>query len=185
MRKPCPSDNRGRREDRVLSAHPRPVCIGRKHTVVTTGGAGSSGLPCAMVLTVTSRGPGSFAPVIPEKLASQELDTSVGVSGPHDFAVRISLARLATLPASTASRPAFVTTRAPLLPRRDGAENTQFLLFRKRNIRASRTGNPNRIESPQQISICAHAIWQRKSPQSEAIVRKIEQILPVGRIGLQ
>jgi hypothetical protein len=28
-----------------------PVCIGRKHTVVTTGGAGSSGLPCAMALT--------------------------------------------------------------------------------------------------------------------------------------
>jgi hypothetical protein len=28
------------------------VCIGRKHTVVTTGGARSTGLPCAMVLTV-------------------------------------------------------------------------------------------------------------------------------------
>jgi hypothetical protein len=72
------------------SSHPRPVCIGRKHTVVTTGGAGS-GLPCAMVLTVTScspRGPGSLAPVIPEKLASQELSASVGAPGPHDFAVR-------------------------------------------------------------------------------------------------
>src|SRR4029077_13024002 len=46
-----PSEKRGRRESRVLSSHPRPVCIGRKHTVVTTGGAGSSGLPCAMVLT--------------------------------------------------------------------------------------------------------------------------------------
>jgi hypothetical protein len=29
-----------------------------------------------------------FATVIPEKLASQELDASVGASGPHDFAVR-------------------------------------------------------------------------------------------------
>src|SRR6266576_2894921 len=49
----CPSKDRGRREGRVLGSHPWPVCIGRKHTVVTTGGAGSSGLPCAMVLTVS------------------------------------------------------------------------------------------------------------------------------------
>jgi hypothetical protein len=42
-------------------------------------------------------------------LYPQELDTSVGVSGPHDFAVRVSVVRLATHPASTASRPAFVT----------------------------------------------------------------------------
>ena len=32
--------------------------------------------------------PGFLATVTPEKLASQELDTSVGVSGPHVFAVR-------------------------------------------------------------------------------------------------
>ena len=31
---------------------------------------------------------GFLATVIPEKLASQELDASVGASGPHDFAVR-------------------------------------------------------------------------------------------------
>ena len=29
-----------------------------------------------------------LATVAPEKLASQELDASVGASGPHDFAVR-------------------------------------------------------------------------------------------------
>ena len=46
-----------------------------------------------MVLTVSSElSPvtGFFATVIPEKLASQELDASIGASGPHDFAVRIS-----------------------------------------------------------------------------------------------
>src|ERR1700736_6083612 len=37
--------------------------------------------------------PGFLAPVTPEKLASQELDTSVGASGPHDFAVRLSAVR--------------------------------------------------------------------------------------------
>jgi hypothetical protein len=37
--------------------------------------------------------PGFLATVIPEKLASQELDTGVGVSGPHDFAVRFNTVR--------------------------------------------------------------------------------------------
>ncbi|MGZ3324124.1 MAG: hypothetical protein ACXU9C_24555, partial [Xanthobacteraceae bacterium] len=36
---------------------------------------------------------GFFATVAPEKLASQELDASIGASGPHDFAVRIRRAR--------------------------------------------------------------------------------------------
>jgi hypothetical protein len=45
----------------------------------------------------------------------RQLDTSVGVSGPHDFAVRVSAARLARAAASTASRPALVTlANAPL-----------------------------------------------------------------------
>jgi hypothetical protein len=37
--------------------------------------------------------PGFLATVTPEKLASQELDASVGASGPHDFAVRLSAVR--------------------------------------------------------------------------------------------
>jgi hypothetical protein len=56
---------------------------------------GTPGLPCAMVLTayfalspvtglVCHRHPQETC----KKLASRELDTSVGVSGPHDFAVR-------------------------------------------------------------------------------------------------
>src|SRR6266702_1729270 len=36
---------------------------------------------------------GSFATVIPEKLASQELDASTEASGPHDFAVRFRAVR--------------------------------------------------------------------------------------------
>jgi hypothetical protein len=52
-------------------------------------------------------GPGSFAPITPEKLASQELDTSVGASGPHGFAVRFKRARLQRhqRPPHPASRP--------------------------------------------------------------------------------
>jgi hypothetical protein len=43
--------------------------------------------------TVAPRRPGLFATVIGRLL--RQLDTSVGVSGPHDFAVRIGIARLA------------------------------------------------------------------------------------------
>src|SRR5271165_6062362 len=84
--------------------HPQPrvrlvvlVCT----RVFTAEAPETSGIPHAMVLrliTCSPRGPGSFAPVIPEKLASQELDASVGAPGPHAFAVRFSIARLATPP---------------------------------------------------------------------------------------
>jgi hypothetical protein len=47
---------------------------------------------------------GLIATVIPEKLASQELDASIGASGPHDFAVRVSAVRLRAPLASIASR---------------------------------------------------------------------------------
>ena len=66
--------------------------------------------------------------------------------------------------------------------RRDGGKKPQFLIIRKRNIWAWRTDNPDRIETLEKISIYARAIWQRKSRLSEAIVRKIELILPVGQI---
>ena len=48
--------------------------------------------------------PGFLATVAPEKLASQELDTSVGVSGPHDFAVHMQALSSLAPPVSTASR---------------------------------------------------------------------------------
>ena len=35
------------------AVHPQPVCIGSKHTVVTTGSTGTPGFPRAMVLTVS------------------------------------------------------------------------------------------------------------------------------------
>src|ERR1700736_2395828 len=56
----------------------------------------SPGIPRAMVYGLYRALPGEpgfLATVAPEKLASQELDTSVEVSGPHDFAVRLSAAR--------------------------------------------------------------------------------------------
>src|ERR1700686_3146883 len=49
--------------------------------------------------------PGFLATVAPEKLASQELDTSVGVSGPHAFSVRKKAPSSLAPLASTASPP--------------------------------------------------------------------------------
>ena len=53
----------------------------------------SPGIPRAMVYGLYRALPGEpgfLATVAPEKLASQELDTSVGVSGPHGFSVRLT-----------------------------------------------------------------------------------------------
>jgi hypothetical protein len=50
---------------------------------------------------------GFVATVIPEKLASHELDASIGAPGPHDFAVRISHARQSQL-----SRPPHLAARS-------------------------------------------------------------------------
>src|ERR1700716_110729 len=65
--------------------------------VVATVTPETPGIPRAMVysLLCAPRRSGSFATVTPEKLASQELDTSVEMSGPHDLAVRSNIARLA------------------------------------------------------------------------------------------
>ena len=72
------------------------ACEMKKHDeLVTTGTTPSTGIPCAMVLTVSF----VLAPVTGlfchRRLRNtfRKLDASVGASGPHDFAVRVSAAR--------------------------------------------------------------------------------------------
>jgi hypothetical protein len=96
-----PSTTRGRRESRVPVAPAASRAKVIKHTsVVTTGSPVSPGLPCAMVLTAYF----VLSPVTGlcchRRLRNcfRQLDASVGASGPHDFAVRASAARLAPLP---------------------------------------------------------------------------------------
>jgi hypothetical protein len=75
----------------------RKKAWGRNHR----GSAGSSGIPRAMALTVsfvlspgTCPGDRAFLPPSSrEASSSTQLDTSVGVPGPHDFAVRTSHVR--------------------------------------------------------------------------------------------
>jgi hypothetical protein len=58
-----------------------------------TGSARHSRTQWFTAYTALSPVTGFLATVIPEKRASQELDTSIGVSGPHGFAVRLSAVR--------------------------------------------------------------------------------------------
>ena len=92
--------------------HPQPrvrFVVGVCTRVFTAEAPETSGIPHAMVLRLISRsprGPGFHAPVIPEKLASQELGASVGASGPHDFTVsdlgvRLTQGRVHRIPLPT------------------------------------------------------------------------------------
>src|SRR3954453_21442144 len=56
-----------------------------------------------------------------QQVTTCQLDASVGASGPHDFAVRLSVRSSGDTLASTASRPAFVTIAIRPSVGRDGA----------------------------------------------------------------
>ena len=159
--------------------HPWSAC-NKKHAAEPQAQLKIPGLPCAMVLTAYSAlSPVTIAWLQPSSAKEfRGLSACFGAPGPHGLTVRARVSRL--LPRSRPPHPAstFVTTRTPLFDEAGRRKDTQFPVIRRRNFRAWPTENPNRIKSPQQISICAHAIWQRKSPVSEAIVGKIAQILP-------
>jgi hypothetical protein len=95
----------------------------KKHTsVVTTGTPKHSGIPRAMVLTVSF----ALSPVTGlfchRRFADNpaKLDTSVGVSGPHDFAVRHSFIRRLKPPRPSHPAPNVRDDReAPLLWEQD------------------------------------------------------------------
>src|SRR6202047_408771 len=106
-------ENRGRRECRARDApaasHANKKlayeCSHHGHTGITRHSPrnGFNSLYRALP------GDRAFLPPSPAKVASRKLDASVGASGPHDFAVRGSAPSSEAPPASTASRPAFVT----------------------------------------------------------------------------
>jgi hypothetical protein len=69
----------------------------KKQAAVTTGQAGSTGIPCAMVLRLIRALPGvpGLIATVALRDRRERLDLSVGRPGPHDFAVRRLAARLA------------------------------------------------------------------------------------------
>ena len=102
---------RGRRESRVRAA-PAVSCANmhkKTHTSIQVQRR-HPGLPCAMVYGLLRALPGErlfLPPSSARSFASRELDTSVGVSGPHGFTVRSSHARQSQL-----SRPPHPTARS-------------------------------------------------------------------------
>jgi hypothetical protein len=80
-----------------------------------------------------------IATIIPKKLASQELDASVGASGPHDFAVRNRIVRQRSTRVHRILCPTFVTmANAPLM----GTGRNQYAddLRQKKSEKFSRQG---------------------------------------------
>jgi len=102
---------RGRRESRVRAA-PAVSCANmhkKTHTSIQVQRR-HPGLPCTMGYGLLRALPGDRAflpPSSARSFASRELDTSVGVSGPHGFTVRSSHARQSQL-----SRPPHPTARS-------------------------------------------------------------------------
>ena len=62
----------------------------RKQAAVTTGSAASTGIPRTMALRLIRGLPGApgFLATIGRSTSGFDLDTSIGVSGHHDFTVR-------------------------------------------------------------------------------------------------
>ena len=138
--------NRGRRECRAPAAPAASHANESEHTsVVTTVTPETPGIPYTVVLTAYI----ALSPVTGlfchrrRRSCLRQLDASVGASGPHDFAVRSSAARLASPPRPPHPAPNVRDDRAtPLERRRDRIDIFLFLprgqaKFRKiRNIQA-------------------------------------------------
>src|SRR5215831_3463130 len=102
----------------------------KKQAAVTTGQPKQPAFPAQWFygLYVISPGTGLVCPRRTQRASRCELGLSVGRSGPHDFAVHISIARLATL--TRPSQPALNVrddASVPLWSRRDDGESTTLL----------------------------------------------------------
>ena len=101
---------RGRRESRVRAAPAvSRAIVHKERTRAYRFSGGNPAFPARWFTAYSALSPvtGFLATVIPEKLVSQELDTSVGVSGPHGFTVRHGSIRH-----SPPSRPPHPTARS-------------------------------------------------------------------------
>ena len=108
-----PSPMRGRGECRAPDAPDSRVCnVVVERTRVSRSHRNHPAFPTQWFYGFLRALPGDralFATVIPEKLASQELDSSVGEPGPHDFAVRLRCPRQEHPPRPPQPVPRFVT----------------------------------------------------------------------------
>src|SRR5882757_9974868 len=102
----------------------------KKQAAVTTGGAGSTGIPCAMVLTVSfvlfpMTMLGCHRHPQGARCALSEFSACIGAPEPHDFAVRAGHVRLTCPPRPPHPRPTVRDDRPkrPSSSRRDAREH--------------------------------------------------------------
>jgi hypothetical protein len=134
----------------------------KAHEQVTTGSPGTPGFPCAMVLTVSF----VLSPVTGLfchrrlRVTTCKLDASVGASGPHDFAVRVSAARLASPKRPSHPAPNVRDDRDTPLLWGAGQHRSIPVSTKSGSGIFLQVGldHPNQIESLQQIAVYAHAI---------------------------
>ena len=104
----------------------------------------------------------------------RQLDTCLGVSGPHDFAVRVDIARLATSTRPSHPAPRFVTIgrNAPLSRDRMARTSIYDLPDEQSGIFFARgLDDPNQIESSKENSLCAHVIAAASWPRGAVDIR--------------
>ena len=88
----------------------------KKQAAVTTGSAEAPGIPRAMVLRLIRDlpgAPGFLATMTRMMLTHQREDTSVGVSGPHDFVVRAGADHPHAFACASPSRPPHPALHVP------------------------------------------------------------------------
>src|SRR6516164_2589016 len=114
----------------------------------------------------------------------RRLDTCLGVSRPHDFAVRVDIARPATSTRPSHPAPRFVTIGRNVPLSRDRMARTSIYdlpdeqsgIFFARGL-----DDPNQIESPEENSLCAHVIAAAPWPRKRSTFAAIATDLPVGQ----
>jgi hypothetical protein len=139
-----PSPNRGRRECRAPDAPDSRVCNGRVERTRVTGHTGITRHSPRNGLRIISCSPRCSGLFGHRRLQNyfRQLDTSVGVSGPHDFSVRFKRSRQKHHPRPPHPAPRFVTLRNAPLWDRTVVNIVVICISENQNIFSNRTGQP-------------------------------------------
>src|SRR5450631_4011286 len=105
--------------------------------------------------TCPPRRPGFFATVA--RVPYRELDTSVGVSGPHDFAVRFKRFRQRRYPRPPHPRPTLMTLRNAPLSGRDGESYSLICISEKQKYFCQRGWTSTPPTSPTDLPVGSSA----------------------------
>ena len=146
----------------------------KKQAAVSTGLAGSTGIPCAMVygLYRDLLGDRAFLPPSPAR-SSCELDLSIGRPGPRDFTVRDKAHSSDVPSASIASRLTCRDDRANVPLHRGGMGEKIVLICPTPQARLPATD--------WHVGQFAHGVYAGAAPQTESPIHLIQEAIAVFR----